>query len=69
VGLYAYSAEALRSIVALPPSSLEQAESLEQLRWLENGFAVRVGLTSHPSFCVDTPADLERARRMAAERP
>lgn len=69
VGLYAYSTEALRSIVALPPSSLEQAESLEQLRWLENGFAVRVGLTSHPSFCVDTPADLERARRLAAERP
>ena len=66
VGLYAYSADALSSIVRLKPSSLEQAESLEQLRWLENGFRVRVGLTEHPSFCVDTPADLEEARRRVA---
>ncbi len=63
VGLYAYSAEALSRIVALAPSSLEVAEALEQLRWLENGFRVGVGLTAHPSFCVDTPADLEAARR------
>ena len=63
VGLYAYTTRALSSIITLPPSSLELAESLEQLRWLENGFRVRVGLTGHPSFCVDTPADLEEARR------
>lgn len=63
VGLYAYTAEALSRIVTLAPSSLELAESLEQLRWLENGLRVRVGLTGHPSFCVDTPADLEEARR------
>ena len=63
VGLYAYTTEALSRIVGLPPSSLELAESLEQLRWLELGFRVRVGLTEHPSFCVDTPADLEEARR------
>lgn len=66
VGLYAYSTDALSRIVRLAPSPLERAEALEQLRWLENGFRVRVGLTQHPSFCVDTPADLEEARRRIA---
>lgn len=68
VGLYAYSTHALERIVKLPPSSLELAESLEQLRWLEHGIPVRIGLTAHPSFCVDTPADLEEARRRVAAR-
>lgn len=68
VGIYAYRTEALRRIVEMPPSSLEQAESLEQLRWLENGIRVRVGITGHPSFCVDTMEDLEAARAMAAAR-
>ncbi|MBK6774630.1 MAG: 3-deoxy-manno-octulosonate cytidylyltransferase [Flavobacteriales bacterium] len=63
VGLYAYRSDALARIVQLPPSPLELAESLEQLRWLEAGMRIRVGLTEHPSFCVDTPADLEEARR------
>lgn len=66
VGLYGYRAEVLQRIVALPPSALEKAESLEQLRWVENGFKVHIGLTEHPSFCVDTPADLEEARRRVA---
>lgn len=66
VGLYAYSGAVLERLVKLPPSSLEKAESLEQLRWLENGFKVRIGLTTHPSFCVDTPADLDEARRRVA---
>lgn len=65
VGLYAYTAGALGRIVKLPASPLELAEALEQLRWLEHGVRVRVGLTSHDSFCVDTPADLERARALA----
>ncbi|HQV75627.1 MAG TPA: 3-deoxy-manno-octulosonate cytidylyltransferase [Flavobacteriales bacterium] len=63
VGLYAYRSGILQQIVQLPPSSLEQAEGLEQLRWLQYGFKVRVGITEHLSFCVDTPADLEEARR------
>lgn len=63
VGLYGYRSEMLEKIVALQPSSLEKIESLEQLRWLENGFKVKVGLTDHPSFCVDTEADLEEARK------
>lgn len=66
VGLYGYRSEVLEWIVALPPSSLELAESLEQLRWVENGYKVRIGLTDRPSFCVDTPADLEEARRRVA---
>jgi 3-deoxy-manno-octulosonate cytidylyltransferase (CMP-KDO synthetase) len=66
VGLYGFNAEVLERIVQLPPSALELAEALEQLRWVENGYKVRIGLTEHPSFCVDTPADLEEARRRAA---
>jgi 3-deoxy-manno-octulosonate cytidylyltransferase (CMP-KDO synthetase) len=62
VGLYGFRTEVLQRLVALPRSSLEVAESLEQLRWLEHGHKVRIGLTTHPSFCIDTPADLELAR-------
>ncbi|MBK8499907.1 MAG: 3-deoxy-manno-octulosonate cytidylyltransferase [Flavobacteriales bacterium] len=66
VGLYAFRGDVLQRIVALSPSALELAESLEQLRWIENGLKVRIGLTAHASFCVDTPADLEEARRRVA---
>lgn len=68
VGLYAYTVKALERIVQLPPSPLERAESLEQLRWLENGERIRIGITEHLSFCVDTPADLEKARAEALLR-
>ena len=61
LGLYAYRAETLRAIAALPPSPLERAESLEQLRWLEAGHAIWVGEAATDSIGVDTPADLARA--------
>jgi 3-deoxy-manno-octulosonate cytidylyltransferase (CMP-KDO synthetase) len=68
VGLYGYSTQVLKEVVRLKPSPLELAESLEQLRWLEHGYRVRIGLTAHVSFCVDTLEDLEAARRYARQR-
>ena len=61
VGLYAYRADVLQQITSLQQSSLELAESLEQLRWLENGYSIKVGLTDVETIGIDTPADLERA--------
>lgn len=63
VHLYAYRSDILREITELPVSSLEQAESLEQLRWIESGYRIKVGITHHESLSVDTPADLERAKQ------
>ncbi len=61
VGMYAYRASTLAEITALPQGRLELAESLEQLRWLENGYRIRVGITDSPTIGIDTPEDLERA--------
>ena len=61
IGLYAYRREVLREVTQLPPSTLEQAESLEQLRWLQNGYRIRVGLTDVETIGIDTPDDLARA--------
>lgn len=61
LGLYAYRREVLRDITRLPQSSLELAESLEQLRWLQNGYRVKVGLTQVETVGIDTPDDLKRA--------
>jgi 3-deoxy-manno-octulosonate cytidylyltransferase (CMP-KDO synthetase) len=61
LGVYAYRREVLLEITQLPQSPLELAESLEQLRWLENGYRIRVGLTNIETVGIDTPEDLERA--------
>jgi 3-deoxy-manno-octulosonate cytidylyltransferase (CMP-KDO synthetase) len=63
LGIYAYRAGALADIAALPPSPLERAESLEQLRWLEAGYTIWVGEAAGDSIGVDTPADLAEAER------
>ena len=64
VGIYAYRREALVRFVLLPPSPLERRESLEQLRALEAGMRISCARVDHGPFGVDTPADLERARRV-----
>lgn len=61
LGLYAYRREVLREITHLPQSSLERAESLEQLRWLENGYKIKVVKTDCETIGIDTPDDLRRA--------
>lgn len=66
LGLYAYRREVLHEITQLPQSPLELAESLEQLRWLENGYRIRVGLTDVETVGIDTPDDLQRAEEFLA---
>jgi len=61
IGIYGYRADILEQITCLSPSQLEIAESLEQLRWLENGFKIKTALTTYENFGIDTPADLEKA--------
>ena len=61
IGLYAYRAQTLKEITALEQSPLEKSESLEQLRWLENGYKIKVGITNVETIGIDTPADMEKA--------
>jgi 3-deoxy-manno-octulosonate cytidylyltransferase (CMP-KDO synthetase) len=60
IGLYAYRANILKEITALPQTPLELAESLEQLRWLENGYRIKVGITHQETIGIDTPEDMEK---------
>ena len=60
IGLYGYRKEVLLQITRLPQSPLELAESLEQLRWIENGYRIMTRTTIHDSFGIDTPEDLSR---------
>ena len=64
VGVYAYRSEVLSQIVQMPPSKLELAESLEQLRWLENGLKIKAGFTEVETVGIDTPEDLEKIKGM-----
>ena len=64
VGMYAYRAEVLNEITKLPQSSLELAESLEQLRWLQNGYKIKVGTTECPTIGIDPPEDLQKAESL-----
>lgn len=68
IGLYAYRAETLAAITRLEPSSLERAESLEQLRWLENGYRIKVGITGQETIGIDTPEDMRKALAFLAAR-
>lgn len=64
LGIYAYRKDVLRQVTQLPQSSLEIAESLEQLRWLQNGFKIKLGTTDVETVGIDTPQDLERAEEI-----
>lgn len=67
IGIYAYKCDMLKTIAALPQSGLELAESLEQLRWLENGCTVRMGITEFESFSVDVPDDIVKIEKIFKE--
>lgn len=64
IGMYAYRADVLKQITLLPQSNLELAESLEQLRWIENGYKIKVGLTNIETIGIDTPEDMEKAIKL-----
>lgn len=61
IGMYGYRANVLNEITELPQSSLETAESLEQLRWIENGYRIRIGYTDVETIGIDTPEDMVKA--------
>lgn len=67
IGLYAYKTDVLASITKLPQSTLELAESLEQLRWLQAGYRIKTGISHVETIGIDTPADLQRAEEHIKE--
>ena len=69
IGIYAYRVNVLNEITKLPQSSLEIAESLEQLRWLQNGYKIKVGVTNVETVGIDTPQDLVKAEQFLQSHP
>ncbi len=69
IGLYAYRTNVLQEITRLPQSELEISESLEQLRWLENGYHIQTNITNIETVGIDTPEDLQRAERFLKTQP
>jgi len=69
IGLYAFRRDTLLEFPTLPPGELEHVEQLEQLRWLENGFRIRVVETDYDAVSVDVPADIERVEKLLREQP
>ena len=65
IGIYAYKTNVLRQLTALSPSSLEIAESLEQNRWIENGYSILVETTKYDTIAIDTPEDLEKVNNLS----
>jgi 3-deoxy-manno-octulosonate cytidylyltransferase (CMP-KDO synthetase) len=68
IGLYAFRRDALLEFPTFPPGELEGLEQLEQLRWLENGFRIRVVETEYDAVSVDVPSDVERVEKLLGER-
>lgn len=68
IGIYAFRAKALNEVTALAQTPLEKAESLEQLRWLESGYKIKVGITDIETIGIDTPEDLQRAELFLKEQ-
>ena len=60
IGLYSFDRKTLLNLDNLPPSQLEKMESLEQLRWIDNGIQIKVGITNYESLSVDVPADAQK---------
>ncbi len=68
IGIYGFRTNVLRAVTTLPQSTLEKAESLEQLRWLENGYKIGVGISNVETIGIDTPEDLARAEEWLRSR-